>query len=62
MAAACGVTGSMFAVEGTVLNGYLVYLASRFHEERTNENARRVFRCSLYASHGCDDLSEHEWF
>jgi protoheme IX farnesyltransferase len=48
LAAATGVTSSMFAVEGTALNAYLMMLASRFQKERTDANARAVFRCSLW--------------
>ena len=38
----------MFALEGSLLNGYLLYLASKFHRQRTDEHARQVFRCSLW--------------
>lgn len=48
LATGLGVTGSMFAVEGSVLNAYLLYLAGRFSKERTDERARAVFRCSLW--------------
>lgn len=41
-------TSYMFAVEGTALTAYLVYLSAKFREERTQDNARRVFRCSLW--------------
>lgn len=48
LATGMGVTGSMFALEGSFLNAYLVYLAGRFRKERTDERARAVFRCSLW--------------
>lgn len=48
LATGMGVTGSMFALEGSLLNAYLVYLAGKFRKERTDERARAVFRCSLW--------------
>ena len=48
LATALGATGSMFALEGSLLNAYLLYLANRFKGQRTDENARAVFRCSLW--------------
>lgn len=48
LAAGLGVTGSMFALEGSLLNAYLLYLASKFHRQRTDEHARQIFRCSLW--------------
>jgi protoheme IX farnesyltransferase len=45
---AFGYTGSMFAVEGTLANLYLLYLARKFTSDRTNANARKVFLCSLW--------------
>ena len=48
LAAATGVTGSMFALEGSLLNAYLLSLAHKFKQERSDENARKVFRCSLW--------------
>lgn len=44
VASALGVTGSMFALEGSALNAYLLYLASKFQKDRTTDNARAVFR------------------
>ncbi len=38
----------MFALEGSLLNAYLLYLAARFRGQRTDEHARAVFRCSLW--------------
>ncbi|TFJ86115.1 hypothetical protein NSK_002935 [Nannochloropsis salina CCMP1776] len=48
LATGLGVTGSMFALEGSALNLYLMYLARRFKSERSDERARAVFRCSLW--------------
>jgi len=42
------VTSSMFALEGMVLNGYLLYLARKFNYERTNTNAKKIFLTSLW--------------
>jgi hypothetical protein len=44
----CGVTSSMFAVEGLFLNGYAIYVAQKFNQERSNSNARKVFFTSLW--------------
>lgn len=43
-----GVTSSMFAIEGLLLNGYAIYVAKKFERERTNANARKVFLTSLW--------------
>jgi heme o synthase len=43
-----GVTSSMFALEGVVLNAYALYVANRFRQERTNANARKIFLTSLW--------------
>lgn len=48
LAAAADTTSWMFAVEGITATGYAVHLAHQFHQERSNENARKVFRCSLW--------------
>jgi len=43
------VTSPMFAVDGGILlNGYALYVASKFDKERTNANARKVFLTSLW--------------
>ena len=47
-AAALGVTSPMFAVEGAVLNGYLLHLSSRFYRSPNDATARALFRCSLW--------------
>jgi protoheme IX farnesyltransferase len=38
----------MFAVEGTGANLYLLSLARKFQNDKTNANARKVFLCSLW--------------
>lgn len=43
-----GVTSSMFAIEGFVLNGYALFVAKRFDKDRSNKNARSVFLTSLW--------------
>lgn len=43
------VTSPMFAVDaGILLNGYALYVASKFNYERSNANARKVFLTSLW--------------
>jgi protoheme IX farnesyltransferase len=48
IAAVTDVTSWMYALEGCAMTSYAVYLAGAFKEERSNENARRVFKCSLW--------------
>lgn len=43
-----GITSSMFAIEGLLLNGYAIYVAKKFERERSNGNARKVFLTSLW--------------
>lgn len=43
-----GITSSMFALEGLVLNAYALTVAHRFQKDRTNANARKVFLTSLW--------------
>lgn len=45
---ALGVTSYMFAFEGTLLNGYMLYLAHRFSQEQSNKAARKVFLSTLW--------------
>jgi protoheme IX farnesyltransferase len=45
---AMDITGSMFALEGCLLNAYALTVAYRFHRERTNANARKIFLTSLW--------------
>lgn len=47
-AAAFDITSWMFAVEGTVFNAYLLYHAYRFGRDKSNANAREVFKASLW--------------
>jgi protoheme IX farnesyltransferase len=48
MSTAAGMTSSMFALEGIVLNAYALKIAQRFRNEQTNSNARKVFLTSLW--------------
>lgn len=48
LASACDVTSAMYALEGLAAGGYAVSLARAFEKDRTNENARKVFKCSLW--------------
>ena len=48
LSSAAGLTTWMFAVEGTAANIYLLSLARKFQNEKTNANARKVFLCSLW--------------
>jgi protoheme IX farnesyltransferase len=43
-----GYTSSMYILEGTAVNMYLLYLSSKFSKDRTNANARRIFLTSLW--------------
>eukprot|EP00558_Chaetoceros_sp_UNC1202_P003807 CAMPEP_0197236158 /NCGR_PEP_ID=MMETSP1429-20130617/3379_1 /TAXON_ID=49237 /ORGANISM="Chaetoceros sp., Strain UNC1202" /LENGTH=154 /DNA_ID=CAMNT_0042694903 /DNA_START=38 /DNA_END=502 /DNA_ORIENTATION=- len=43
-----GVTSSMFAIEGILLNGYAIHVARKFDKDRTNASARKVFLTSLW--------------
>jgi protoheme IX farnesyltransferase len=42
------ITSSMFALEGIALNGYALYVAYQFKNDRTNARARKVFLTSLW--------------
>ena len=48
VASGLGWTSWMFALEGTAANAYLLYLAGKFHQNRSNAGARRIFLCSLW--------------
>ncbi|KAK1743436.1 protoheme IX farnesyltransferase [Skeletonema marinoi] len=48
LSTALEVTSPMFAVEGILLNGYALHVASKFDKERSNSNARKVFLTSLW--------------
>lgn len=43
-----GLTSYMFALEGTVVNAYFLYLAKKFNDQRNNSGARRIFLASLW--------------
>lgn len=43
-----GLTSYMFAFEGTMANLYLLSLAHKFRQNRTNAGAKRIFLCSLW--------------
>lgn len=43
-----GLTSYMYSVEGTAANAYLLYLAYKFKQNRSNANARKIFLCSLW--------------
>ena len=43
-----GVTSPMFAVEGVLLNGYLLRLAASFRAAPSDAGARAIFRASLW--------------
>jgi protoheme IX farnesyltransferase len=47
-AAALGVTSPMFAVEGALINAYLLRLAVAFQRDPTDAKARAIFRASLW--------------
>jgi len=49
IASALDVTSWMYALEGVAISSYAVYLANDFRKERSNDNARRVFKCSLWS-------------
>lgn len=48
LAYATDTTSVMFAIEGVAMTSYWTYLGLEFQKERTNENARKVFKCSLW--------------
>ncbi|GMH48610.1 hypothetical protein TrRE_jg12450 [Triparma retinervis] len=43
-----GMTNPMFAVEGCLLNGYLLYKSRKFQQDKSNQNARKIFLTSLW--------------
>ena len=43
-----GLTTAMFPLESMAINGYLLYLAAQFYRDPGNQNARKVFKCSLW--------------
>lgn len=48
ISSALGVTNPMFAVEGVVINGYLLNLARRFYADPHDGTARPLFKASLW--------------
>lgn len=42
-----GLTSSMFFLEASTLNVYLLYLADKFANDHSNASARRIFLCSI---------------
>ncbi len=38
----------MFLLEGVAATGYLTFLADKFRREHNNDNARNIFKCSLW--------------
>lgn len=48
IATATGTTTFMFGLEGTMANAYLLYLASKFNQDRSRSNARKIFLTSLW--------------
>jgi hypothetical protein len=38
----------MFPLESIAVNGYLMYLSTQFYRDPGNQNARKVFKCSLW--------------
>ena len=45
---ALDVTSSMFLVDATLLNAVLAYKTSRFHQNASDGEARKIFLCSLW--------------
>lgn len=64
VAAMLDATSYMYAVEGTLVNAYAVYLAQRFYRNPTNGAAQKVFLCSLWylpVMLGCMVLHSQNW-
>ncbi|KAE9004524.1 hypothetical protein PR003_g17435 [Phytophthora rubi] len=64
MAALADATSYMFAVEGTVVNAYTIYLAHKFYANPTNATAQKVFLASLWylpVIMGCMVLHSQQW-
>uniref|UniRef100_M4BN81 Protoheme IX farnesyltransferase, mitochondrial n=1 Tax=Hyaloperonospora arabidopsidis (strain Emoy2) TaxID=559515 RepID=M4BN81_HYAAE len=63
-AALTGATSYMFAVEGTVVNAYTIYLAHKFYAKPSNASAQKVFLASLWylpVLLGCMVLHSQHW-
>ncbi|GAB9464229.1 Protoheme ix farnesyltransferase [Globisporangium polare] len=64
VAALTDATSYMFAVEGTLVNAYAIYLAQKFYRNPTNASAQKVFLCSLWylpVMMGCMVLHSQNW-
>lgn len=64
VAALTDATSYMFAVEGTVVNAYAIYLAHKFYQNPTNATAHKVFMASLWylpVLMGCMVLHSQNW-
>lgn len=64
VAALTDATSYMFAVEGTVVNAYAIYLAHQFYKNPTNATAHKVFMASLWylpVLMGCMVLHSQNW-
>lgn len=48
LSSVAGLTSYMFAVEGSLVNAYLLYLSSKFKAQPNDGNAKKVFMCSLW--------------
>ncbi|RMX68344.1 hypothetical protein DD238_004456 [Peronospora effusa] len=64
VAAVTDATSYMFAVEGTVVNAYTIYLAHKFYANPSNASAQKVFLASLWylpVIMGCMVLHSQQW-
>ncbi|KAF1316922.1 Protoheme ix farnesyltransferase, partial [Globisporangium splendens] len=64
VAALTDATSYMYAVEGSLVNAYAIYLASKFYRNPTNATAQKVFLCSLWylpVMMGCMVLHSQNW-
>ncbi|TYZ58858.1 hypothetical protein PybrP1_000494 [[Pythium] brassicae (nom. inval.)] len=64
VAALTDATSYMFAVEGSLVNAYAIYLAHQFYRKPSNASAQKVFLCSLWylpVMMGCMVLHSQRW-
>lgn len=64
VAALTDATSYMFAVEGSLVNAYAIYLAHQFYRKPSNASAQKVFLCSLWylpVMMGCMVLHSQHW-
>ncbi|CAH0476681.1 unnamed protein product [Peronospora belbahrii] len=64
VASITGATSYMFAVEGTAVNAYTIYLAHKFYAKPSNASAQKVFLASLWylpVIMGCMVLHSQQW-